>query len=86
MISVVASIRMACLVTPWFPGFEVNWNLKHSSTAPPSSSFSNVVKRIKNTHSEPTKATRIQSNTFSKQTHTNTITQSLIGTNNQTNT
>ena len=55
MISVVASIWMACLVTPWFPGFEVNWNLKHSSTAPPSS-FSNVVKRIKDTHSESTKA------------------------------
>ena len=58
MISVVASIGMACLVTPWVHGFGVNWNLKQSSMAPSSSSssFSNVVKRIKDTHSEPTKA------------------------------
>ena len=56
MISVIASIRMACLATPWVPGFGVNWNVTQSSTAPPSSSFSNVVKRIKDTHSESTKA------------------------------
>ena len=58
MISVVtASIRMTFLETPWVPGFEVSWNLKQSSTAPSSSSsFSNVVKRIKDTYSEPTKA------------------------------
>ena len=56
MISVVASIRMACLATPCVPGFGVNWNLKQSSTAPPFSSFSNVVKRTKDTHLESTKA------------------------------
>ena len=57
MISVVTTgIRMACLETPWVPGFGVKWNLKQSSTAPPSSMFSNVVKRIKDIHSESTKA------------------------------
>ena len=55
MISVVARIRMACLETPWVPGFEVSWNMNQNSLAPSSSSFSNVVERIKSTHSEPTK-------------------------------
>ena len=54
--SITASIGMACLETPWVPGFGLNWNLKQSSTTPSSSLFSNVVKRIKDTHSEPTKA------------------------------
>ena len=58
MISVVASIRMACLETPWVPGCGVNWNLKQSFTAPSPSSFSNAVKRIKDTHSESTKANK----------------------------
>ena len=66
--SVTASIWMACLETPWVPGFGVNWNLKHSSTSPPSSSFSNVVKRIKSTHSEPTKANN-DTNQYIQQTN-----------------
>ena len=66
MISVSASIKMACLVSPWFPGVAVIWILSLSSTAPPSSSVSNVVKRIKDTHSEPTKTSNNTSNTYSK--------------------
>ena len=59
---------MACLETPWVPVFEVSWNLKQSSTAPSSSSFSNIVKRIKDTLSEPcshrslVRHTRVSSN------------------------
>ena len=66
MIIVSASIKMACLVSLWFPGVAVIWILTLSTTAPPSSPFSNVVKRIKDTHSEPTKASDNTSNTPSK--------------------
>ena len=66
MISVSASIKMACLVSPWFPGVAVIWILSLSSTAPPSSLFSNVVKRIKHTHSETTKASNNTNNTYSR--------------------
>ena len=70
----------------WRPCLWIDWKLKQSFTTLPSSSFSNIVKRIKSTHSESLRQTIIQSNTFSKQTHTNTITQLLIETNNRTNT
>ena len=66
MISASASIKMVCLVSPWFPGVAVIWILSLSSTAPPSSSVSNVVKRIKDAHSEPTKTSNNISNTYSK--------------------
>ena len=73
MISVVASIRMACLETPWVCGFGVKWNLKQSSTAPSSSLFSNVVKRIKDTHSETTKANNETRQYIQQATHNNDL-------------
>ena len=48
-----------------------DWNLTQSFTTTPSSPFSNVVKRIKNTRSESSKAnTDTKNKPYSKQPHT----------------